>query len=330
MRQIKLGKTGPTVSALGLGCWSFAGAYGPTDEAESHAALAHALDQGIDFFDTANVYGGGVSEQVTGRFLKDHPGRFKIATKGGLARPPQVKVRGFNNSPEHMRFALEKSLTDLGMDYVDLYYIHRREAARPIEEVMDTMMRFKQEGKIGGIGFSEIAPYSLRRACAVGEVMAVQSEYSLWSRMPEMGMIETCKELGVTFVAFSPVGRGMFGDTPPVPSEFGEFDFRLNNPRFLEPNFSANVKLIEPFKEYARSRGTSPAALATAWVMAQGDHIIPIPGTRTAAHAQQHIDGEALELTQDDLDEIGKLLPRGFAHGDRYSDKQIIGAERYC
>jgi aryl-alcohol dehydrogenase-like predicted oxidoreductase len=318
------------VGAVGLGCWSFAGSYGPTDEAESHATLAGALDLGIDFLDTSNVYGAGVSERVIGSFIKNHPGRFTIATKGGIYRDPDTNVRGFNNSPEHLRQVLETSLKNLGVDHVELYYIHRREKERPIEDVMETLVRFKEEGKIGGIGFSEIAPFSLRRAHAVHPVMAVQSEYSLWTRGPELGMIQACKELGVAFVPFSPLARGMFAAKPPVPAEFSDGDFRLNNPRFAEPNFSSNVKALEPFREFAAARGTTPSALAMAWILAQGDHLIPIPGTRSLEHLKDDAAGEELTLSADDMAEIDRILPLGFAHGDRYSDAQWIGPERYC
>lgn len=318
------------VSAIGLGCWSFAGAYGPTDEAESHAALAAALDLGIDFLDTADVYGGGVSERTIGSFIRTNPGRFTIATKGGIRRDPVTNKRLFDNSPEHLRSALEKSLKDLGVEHVALYYIHRREPDRPIEDVMETLVRFKEEGKIGGIGFSEISPASLRRAHAVHPVMAVQSEYSLWSRMPELGMIQACRDLSVAFVAFSPLGRGMFASKTPDPATFADGDFRKNNPRFLEPNFRYNVKVIEPFRKLAADRGTTPAALAMAWVLARGGHLIPIPGTRSAAHLRDDAAGAEIELREADLAEIARLLPPGFAHGDRYSQVQLVGAERYC
>lgn len=318
------------VSAIGLGCWSFAGAYGPTDEAESHAALAAALDLGIDFLDTANVYGSGHSERVIGSFIKRHPGRFTIATKGGIRRDPETHERLFDNSPEHLRAALETSLRNLGVEQVDLYYIHRREPDRPIEDVMETLVRFEEEGKIGGIGFSEISPASLRRAHAVHPVTAVQSEYSLWSRMPDLGMVQACRDLGVAFVAFSPLGRGMFASGMPDPPRLAADDFRKANPRFVEPNFSYNVTAIAPFKRMAVEMGTIPSALAIAWVLARGEHVIPIPGTRSAAHLREDAAGADLELSADHLAEIARLLPPGFAHGDRYSQTQLAGVERYC
>lgn len=330
MQKRELGKGGPKVSAIAVGCWSFAGAYGPTDTAESHATLAKALDLGIDFLDTANVYGNGVSEQAIGSFIKDHPGRFRIATKAGIKRDPETKVRSFDNSPEHLRTMLERSLGYLGVDHVDLFYIHRREADRPIEEVMETLVRFKEEGKIGGIGFSEISPASLRRAHAVHPVMAVQNEYSLWSRMPEMGLIQACKELGVAFVPFSPLGRGVFAAQSPDPSTFSDGDFRKPGPRFQEPNYSANLKYIERFKDYAADRGESSIALALAWTLHQGNHLISIPGTRSSGHLEELAAAASIVLTADDLAEIERILPRGFAHGDRYSEAQMIGVERYC
>ncbi len=330
MQKRKLGADGLSVSAVGLGCWSFGGAYGPTDETTSHETLAKALDLGIDFLDTANVYGAGVSEQFIGSFIKSRPGAFKIATKGSIMRDPVTNERTFNNSPEHMREALEKSLRDLGLEHVELYYIHRRDENVPIEDVMGTLLRFKDEGKIGGVGFSEISPASLQRAHAVHPVMAVQNEYSLWSRMPDLGLIRACRELGTTFVPFSPLGRGVLTSIVPDPVTFSKTDFRYQTPRFTEPNFSYNMKALEPYKTFASDIGTTPAALAIAWVLNQGDHLIPIPGTRTAAHLEEAAAGAHLDLTDAQWAELDRILPPGFAHGDRYSVPQLAGAERYC
>lgn len=328
MKTRQLGKGGPKVSAVGLGCMSFAGFYGETDLATSHDTLDAARDMGVDFLDTALIYGMGKSEEIIGSYLQANPDHgFKIATKGGIETKP---TRHFDNSEASLRSALESSLSRLGVDYVDLYYIHRREADRPIEDVMQTLVKFIEEGKIGGIGFSEIAPSSLRRAHAVHPVMAVQSEYSLWTRQPEMGMIQACAELGVAFVPFSPVARGMFADKTPDPATFRDGDFRKAQPRFLGENFAANAAILDRFRAFCTARGWSMAATAIAWTLDQGDHLIPIPGTRSRAHLQQLVDGEAINFTQEDRDEIARLLPVGWAHGDRYSDAQIIGVERYC
>lgn len=330
MQRRELGKNGPKVSAIGLGCWNFAGAYGATSETESHTTLTKALDCGIDFLDTANVYGNGLSEQVIGRFLKHNRGKFTIATKAGIYRDPATNIRSFNNQADHLRTALETSLRNLGVDCVDLYYIHRRDPSIPIEAVMETLVGFKKAGKIKGIGFSEIAPSSLRRAHAVHPVSAVQSEYSIWTRLPEMGMIQTCRELGVAFVPFSPLGRGMLTDRRLDPQSFPKGDFRSGNPRFMEPNFTHNVHRIAALRELAGDRGISTAALAIAWTLAKGDHLIPIPGTRSPDNLADWARASDISLTAADMATIEALLPIGFAHGARYSEEQQAGAELYC
>jgi aryl-alcohol dehydrogenase-like predicted oxidoreductase len=327
MQKRRLGAGGPAVGAIGLGCMSFGGIYGSTNAADSHRTLARALDLGIDHLDVADIYGNGVSEEVIGSFVRSHPNRFTIATKAGIRTGPP---RSFDNSPSYLRECLEGSLRRLGVDHVDLFYIHRREQARPVEEVVETLLRFKEEGKIGGIGFSEIAPASLERACAVHPVMAVQNEYSLWTRLPELGLIQACRRLGVAFVAFSPLGRGIFSDRPPDPETFTETDFRKTNPRFMEPNYGYNLRSVARFGEYARGMGHSPAALALAWVLSRGDHIIPIPGTRSPEHLAEDAAGADIRLSQDSLADIEAILPVGFAHGDRYSSAQAVGPEGYC
>ncbi|MCQ8781783.1 aldo/keto reductase [Mangrovibrevibacter kandeliae] len=327
MQQRTLGHGGPQVGAVGLGCMSFAGVYGGTDLAESHRTLAAALELGVTHLDTALIYGNGLSEEVIGAFIKDHPGRFSIATKGGIRTQP---TRSFDNSEAYLRDCLEGSLRRLGVEHVDLYYIHRRDQTIPIEEVTGTLSRFVEEGKIGGIGYSEIAPASLERAAAVHPVRAVQSEYSLWTRLPELGMLQACARLGTAFVAFSPVGRGIFGETPLDPSAFSDKDFRKNNPRFVEPNYSANEAFVARLRDYARSRGWSVAALAIAWTLAKWEHVISIPGTRSPEHLAVDASAADIALTAEDLAAIDAILPPGFAHGDRYSDAQALGPERYC
>lgn len=318
------------VSEVGLGCWSFGGAYGATTQAEAHKTLAAAIDNGVDFLDTANVYGMGVSETIIGAFLKTAPDRFAVATKAGIWRDPDTGVRGFNNAAAYLQSELESSLLRLQMDCVDLFYIHRRDQTIQIEDLMETLLGFKKDGKISGIGFSEISPATLRRACKVGPVDAVQSEYSLWTRQPEMGMLQTSAELGVAFVPFSPLARGMLGATPPDPTTFEKGHFRTGTPRFTEPNFTRNVTQIARFQELARDLGTSSVSLAIAWCLAKGPHTIPIPGTRFADHLLECIAGSDFAMTEEIMRRIEDVLPIGWAHGDRYSPEQWPGVEGYC
>lgn len=330
MKRRQLLKSQKTVSEIGLGCMSFAGFYGPTSVKDAHETLACACDLGIDFLDTANVYGLGVSEEIIGSFLKENPTKFTIASKAGIWRDKTHGNRGFNNKPEYLRAELEGSLKRLGIDYVDLYYVHRRDHDLEIEEVMETMLAFKSEGKIGGIGFSEISPASLRRANDVGPVDAVQSEYSLWTRQPDLGLLNTCIELDVALVPYAPLGRGIFADKLLDPTTFGDADFRKKNPRFTGANFEHNIRRVERFKSLAADIGISSTALALAWCLARADRIIPIPGTRTADHLAQCASASAFTMTDDIMSELEGLLPVGWAHGDRYSQAQWNGPEGYC
>ncbi|MEP5758753.1 MAG: aldo/keto reductase, partial [Litoreibacter sp.] len=236
----------------------------------------------------------------------------------------------FNNSPEHLQTELDNSLKRLGVEAVDLYYLHRRDPNVPIEEVTETLAAFVKSGKTKAIGFSEIAPSTLRRAHAVHPVAAVQSEYSLSTRSPEMGLLQTCDELGVAMVAFSPVGRSLLTDAPLSFDAVQELPFLKNNPRFMQPNYDANLAAIAPFKALAAEMGLSTAGLAIAWVLAQGDHVIPIPGTRSVTHFAELLQASDYNLTPGDLEAIEIVLPIGWAHGDRYSIPQWIGPERYC
>ncbi|WP_102225037.1 aldo/keto reductase [Acidimangrovimonas sediminis] len=326
MKKRKLGAQGPEVSAIGLGCMSFAGFFGATDEAASLRCLDAAHEAGIDVLDTSNIYGMGLSESVIGTWRKRTSKDAVIATKGGIVPGPP---RHFDNSEAHLRAELEGSLKRLGRDHVELYYIHRRDQSIPIEDVVGTLSRLIEDGKIGGYGLSEVAPSTLRRAHAVHPCTAVQNEYSLWSRLPELGLIDACAALGVAFVPFSPLARGMFGDVAPDPSTFADKDFRKSNPRFTEPNFGYNAAAIAPFRDFARERGWSVSTAALAWVLSRGDHLIPIPGTRTAEHLAEWARADEIVLSDDDMAEIARLLPAGFAHGDRYSDAQAVGPERY-
>jgi aryl-alcohol dehydrogenase-like predicted oxidoreductase len=317
---------GRSVGAVGLGCMSPGGIYGATTEAESFACMTEALALGVDHWDVAEIYGGGLSETLIGRYLAQTRADVSLATKAGIYLQPE---RHFRNDAEALRRSLEGSLARLGRDRVELFYIHRREAARPVEEVMETLVGFIEEGLIGAIGLSEVAPATLRRAHAVHPVAAVQSEYSLWSRQPELGLLQTCAELGVTFVAFSPLGRGILADRLPDPSRFPPGDFRTANPRFQEPNYTANTAAIRPFQDWCRARGWSTAAVALAWTLHKGSHVLPIPGTRTAAHLRDLAQAAGIALTASDMGDIETILPPGFAHGARYSEAQWSGVEQY-
>lgn len=334
MQKRQLGPDGPQVSAIGYGAMSFTDFYGKTTEAASHAVLDAAVELGIDHIDTSNVYGMGRSETWIGSWLaargasaREH---FRIATKAGICRDPDTGRRYFDNSAAHLEAELDKSLGRLGVDHVDLFYVHRREQEREIEEVTEALAGLVRKGKTKSFGFSEIAPHSLRRAAAVHPVAAVQSEYSLSTRAPELGLVQACAAQGTALVAFSPVGRGLLTDTPPDAARVGQTDFMAGNPRFRSPNLEANLQANAAFRTLAAEMGTSAAALAIAWLLAQGDHVIPIPGTRSVEHLRQLAAGTDLALTTEDLARIEAVLPVGWAAGDRYSDAQWIGPERYC
>lgn len=324
MKQRKLARH--EVGAIGLGCMSFGGIYGATNEDESFACMQAALDLGVTHWDVAEVYGEGVSETVIGKFFAQTSAKVTLATKAGIYREP---TRHFSNARDKLRASLEGSLTRLGRSSVELYYIHRRDHSIEVEEVMETMAGFVDEGLIGAVGFSEIAPATLRRAHAVHPVAAVQSEYSLWTRQPDLGMVQTCAELGTTFVAFSPLGRGVLSDHFAGREAFPKGDFRKGQPRFQDPNYQANLAAIDAFKTFCARRNWSTAATALAWVLAQGEHIVPIPGTRSAEHLAELAKADEIALSADDQGEIDRLLPVGFAHGARYGASQWPGIEIY-
>lgn len=333
MKSRKLGRIGADIHPIGYGAMSFTDFYGKTTEAESRAILDLAMERGVNHLDTSNIYGMGRSETVIGNYLKDNPeGRdfFKIATKGGIKPNPDGPGNVFDNSKDYLTSELEKSLTKLGVECVDLYYIHRRDPNIPIEEVSETLAGLVKAGKTKTIGFSEIAPTSLRKAHAVHPVAAVQSEYSLSTRYPELGLVQTCEELGVAMVAFSPVGRSFLTDHPMTHEAVQNMPFLVNNPRFMQPNFDANIEAVKPFRQLASDMGMSAAGLAIAWLLAQGDHVIPIPGTRSVKHFEELLQGADRELTEDEVATIEKTLPLGWAHGDRYSAAQWVGPEKYC
>ena len=329
----KLGKNGPEITALGVGAMSFTNFYGSTTDENSQAVLKAALDAGVTHIDTANVYGMGRSEEQIGIFLKNNPGSrdgFHIATKASITKDEDGN-RCFRNTFAHFEAELDKSLSRLDTDCVDLFYAHRRQSELPIEDVAGNLQRLVEKGKTRGIGFSEIAPSSLRRAASECHVDAVQSEYSLSVRSPELGLVQACAELGTALVAFSPVGRSFLTDHPLNAAGMADADgWVKTNPRFNGSNYAANIKASDPFRTYAAELGVPAAALAISWVLAQGDHVIAIPGTRSVSHFGELVEGWYLSLTEDQQAKIETILPIGWAHGDRYSDGQWVGPERYC
>lgn len=332
MKECKLGANGPAVGAIGYGAMSFSDMYGPTNETESHVILDACRDLGINHFDTANVYGMGKSESAIGTYIKANPGareEFVIATKASITRDLGGN-RMFDNSAEHLEAELDKSLQRLGTECVDLVYAHRRDLRFTPEETAANLGRLVEKGKAKAIGLSEVAPSTLRRAMKVFPIAAVQSEYSLSTRFPDLGLVQTCAELGVAMVAFSPLGRSMLTDNPIPKGRIPELPFLAGNPRFMEPNLTENLRITKDFRELAAKMGTTAAGLAIAWLLAKGPHIIPIPGTRSVDHLRECVSGTAMTLSKTDLERIESVLPVGWAHGDRYSEEQWIGPERYC
>ena len=333
MERRPLGPDGPDVSALGIGAMSFADFYGATSEADSHAILDAALDAGVDHIDTSNVYGMGRSETAIGTWLARYRGKgglpFRIATKAGITRDSEGR-RTFDNGTGHLRTELEMSLKRLGVDRIELFYVHRRDPAIEIEAVTEALAGLVSAGKIARFGFSEISPASLRRASAVHPVAAVQSEYSLQTRLPDLGLVQACEDLGTALVAFSPVGRGMLTDAPPTPERVAAAPFLSSNPRFTGGNLERNVAASAPLRALASDLGTSTASLAIAWCLARSPRVLAIPGTRSTAHFAELVAGAELRLSAETMAEIERRLPPGWAHGDRYARAQSVGPEGYC
>jgi aryl-alcohol dehydrogenase-like predicted oxidoreductase len=327
MKQRQIGKA--KVSEIGFGAMSIGGMFEPVAKDAAMATLDKVYELGITHIDTALIYGPHLSEELLGEWLRANPAAKKklhIATKGGVRPSP----REVNNEAAFLRECLEGSLKRLGVDCVDLYYVHRRQHSIPIEEVTETLAKFKKEGKIKALGFSEISPASLERASSVHHVAAVQNEYSLWTRLPELGMLEACERFGTTLVAFSPLGRGVFSDTPFDPGKLAEKDWRRGLPRMSAENWPLNAKRLAAFRRFAKNRGWTTEALALAWLLSRGDNIIPIPGSKSPEHMVRNVAASKIRLTKTDLAEINKILPAGWAHGNRYSVEQQGAAEQYC
>jgi aryl-alcohol dehydrogenase-like predicted oxidoreductase len=314
----RLGSNGPEVSAIGLGCMGMSEFYGSGSDEESIATIHHALDRGVTFLDTADMYGWGKNEELVGRAIADRRDKVFLATKFGNVRGPNGEFLGVRGDPDYVRSACEASLRRLKIDVIDLYYQHRVDRNVDIEDTVGEMVRLKEEGKIRFLGLSEAAPQTIRRAAAVHPITAVQTELSLWSRDAEADVIPTVRELGIGYVAYSPLGRGFLSGRFKSPSDFPEDDFRKNHPRFQGENFQKNLDLVREVEKMAEEKGCTTAQLALAWVLAQGQDIVPIPGTKHIRYLDENIGALEVKLTADDLKRLDEILPPGAAAGDRY------------
>ncbi|MFO7303745.1 MAG: aldo/keto reductase [Acidobacteriota bacterium] len=320
MKTRKLGADGPDVSAIGLGCMGMSDFYGPAEEARSIEVIHRALDLGVDFFDTADMYGVGRNELLVGRALRDRRDRAVIATKFGNVRAPDGTFLRIDGSPAYVRQACEASLRRLGVDVIDLYYQHRVDPQVPIEETVGAMADLVREGKVRYLGLSEAAPDTIRRAHAVHPISALQTEYSLWSREAEDELLPLCRELGITYVAYAPLGRGFLTGAIRSIDDLAPDDWRRSNPRFQGENFRRNLALVDAVQEMAQAKGCTPAQLAIAWVLARHDHIVPIPGTRRIDRLEENVGALDVTLTQEDLDRLDAIAPVGVAAGTRYPE----------
>ena len=321
------------VSVIGVGGMSFSDFYGAVTEEDAIAVLDAGIAAGINHIDTANVYGNGKSETIIGNYFDAHPGlrdKLVLATKAGIAKRPNSVERDFRNDYDHLRSELEGSLRRLKTDHVDLFYLHRRDQRVPIETAMESLCRFKEEGLIRGIGLSEIAPTTLEVASKIAQVTAVQSEYSLATRSPELGLLQRCEQLKTLFVAFSPVGRGLLTDQQKTADEVLDLPWLKTNPRFQTPNLERNIDATRAFRDYAHALGMTTAQLAVNWVTSKSQNIVTIPGTRSDRHLASHINAGQHMLSADIIARCEELLPVGWAHGDRYSEANWRGPERFC
>ncbi|GAC1461010.1 MAG: aldo/keto reductase [Chamaesiphon sp.] len=325
MKQRKLGNQGLVVSELGLGCMGMSEFYGTTDEPEAMATIHRALELGVTFLDTADMYGVGHNEELVGKAIRDRRDRVVLATKFGNVRGSDGSFLGVNGKPDYVLSACEASLKRLGVEFIDLYYQHRVDPNTPIEETVGAMAQLVQEGKVRYLGLSEAAPATIRRAQAVYPISALQTEYSLWSREPEAEILPTCRELGIGFVPYSPLGRGFLTGKIKSLNDLSEGDFRAERyPRFQAENLQRNLELVQQVEEMAASKGVKPGQLALAWVLAQGEDIVPIPGTKRRTYLEENIAAAEITLTQSELDKIAEMLPPGVAAGDRYPDMSTV------
>ncbi len=325
MEQRRLGSQGLTVPALGLGCMGMSDFYAGRDDVESVATIHRALDLGVTFLDTADVYGPLTNERLVGRAIADRRDQVILATKFGNVRGPDGAWLGVNGRPEYVRAACDASLERLGVERIDLYYQHRVDPAVPIEETVGAMAQLVHVGKVRYLGLSEAAPTTLRRAQATHPITALQTEYSLWSRDPEDGVLATCRELGIGFVAYSPLGRGFLSGRFRRPEDLPADDYRRNHPRFQAENFARNLALTERIEAIAREKPCSAGQLALAWVLAQGTDIVPIPGTKRRRYLEENVGALNVRLTPEDLRRLDQAYPKGATAGPRYPERAMRG-----
>ena len=323
MERRKLGSQGLEVSTIGLGCMGMSEFYGTVPEEDSIKTIHRAFDLGIDFFDTADMYGPHKNEILVGKALKGIRDKVKIATKFGVVRSDDPMVRGINGKPEYVKAACEASLKRLGLDYIDLYYQHRVDPTTPIEETVGAMAELVKEGKVKYIGLSEAGPNTIRRANSIHPITALQTEYSLWTRDPEDEILSVTRELGIGFVAYSPLGRGFLTGQIKSPSDFSADDYRQYTPRFQGENFNKNLQLVDKIKELAEKRGVLAGQLALAWVLSQRNDIVPIPGTTKIKHIEENISAVEIKLTEEELKQIDEIMPKGIANGLRYPESMM-------